>query len=414
MKLLVSHPTGNRNVRAIMEGLYKAEMLAAAHSTIITDPANPIIKILPNFIRSELLRRTYPVPSRFLHSHPGLEIARMLLSKMGLKKFTSRENAWASVDSVYRKFDKTVSRTLASAVKNSNANAVYAYEDGAFETFTQAKKLGMRCIYDLPIAYWQTCRQLMIEEAERWPDWAVTFGGGNVDSPEKLERKTQELQLADYVVTPGSFVKDSLPGWSAKKNVIVSPFGSPENVSGLQNGIEKKNHSQPLRVLFAGSMSQRKGLADLLEAVKLLKTNNIELVVMGSLMAPLEFYKNKVAFTYEPGRPNAQVLTLMHSCHVFCLPSIVEGRALVMQEAMSQGLPLIITTHTGGADLIVEGKTGFLVPIRSPQAIAEKLEWFLVNRRQIPDMSRNSIDRAALYTWPNYAAGIINKLTEFQ
>ena len=81
---------------------------------------------------------------------------------------------------------------------------------------------------------------------------------------------------------------------------------------------------------------------------------------------------------------------------------------------MSQGLPLIITTHTGGADLIVEGKTGFLVPIRSPQAIAERLEWFLVNRRQIPDMSRNSVDRAAMYTWPNYAAGIINKLTQFQ
>lgn len=414
MKVVISHPTGNRNVRAVMEGLHKAEMLAAAHSTIITNPANRIIKILPNSIRSELLRRTYPVPSSLLHAHPGLEIARMLLSKMGFKKFTNRENAWASVDSVYRKFDKTVSATLASAVKNSSANAVYAYEDGAYETFTQAKKLGMRCIYDLPIAYWQTSRQLMMQEADRLPEWAATFGGGQVDSPEKLERKTQELQLADDVVTPGSFVKDSLPGWSVKKNVILSPFGSPENVSGLQNGIEKINHSQPLRVLFAGSMSQRKGLADLFEAVKVLKTNNIELVVMGSLMAPLEFYKKKVAFTYEPGRPNSEVLSLMRSCHVFCLPSIVEGRALVMQEAMSQGLPLIITTHTGGADLIVEGKTGFLVPIRSPQAIAERLEWFLVNRRQIPDMSRNSVDRAAMYTWPNYAAGIINKLTQFQ
>ncbi len=414
MQVVISHPTGNKNVRAIMEGLHKARMLAAAHSTIITNPNNRFLKILPNSIRSELLRRTYPVPANLLHAHPGLEIARMLLSKAGLKHFTAKENAWASVDSVYRKFDKTVSQSLEKAVNNNSADSVYAYEDGALETFTQAKKLGMRCIYDLPIAYWQTSRQLMKQEAKRLPEWAATFGGGEVDSEEKLERKTQELQLADDVVTPGSFVKDSLPGWSANKRVIVSPFGSPDTGTELQNAFGIINNAKPLRVLFAGSMSQRKGLADLFEAVKLLNTKNIELVVMGSLMVPIGFYKSKVAFTYEPGRPNNEVLALMRSCHVFCLPSIVEGRALVMQEAMSQGLPLIITANTGGADLIEEGKTGFMVPIRSPEAIAKKLEWFLENRQQISEMGRHSIERAARYTWQNYAAGIINKLIEFQ
>src|SRR5690606_39238450 len=97
--------------------------------------------------------------------------------------------------------------------------------------------------------------------------------------------------------------------------------------------------------------------------------------VLGSMQSSFDFYKDKIkrGFIYEKGRPHEEVLKLMKSCDVFCLPSIVEGRALVMQEAMSQGLPLIITPNTGGEDLIKNGETGFLVPIRSPEVIAEKI-----------------------------------------
>ena len=98
----------------------------------------------------------------------------------------------------------------------------------------------------------------------------------------------------------------------------------------------------------------------------------------------------------------------MRSCDVFCLPSIVEGRALVMQEAMSQGLPLIITPNTGGEDLVIEGRTGFLVPLRSPQTIAQKLSWFLDNREAIPDMGIMAKEHAAKYTWKDYAQKIVD------
>jgi glycosyltransferase involved in cell wall biosynthesis len=102
----------------------------------------------------------------------------------------------------------------------------------------------------------------------------------------------------------------------------------------------------------------------------------------------------------------------MRTCDVFCLPSIVEGRALVMQEAMSQGLPLLITPNTGGEDLVEEGRTGFLVPIRSPEAIAEKLTWFLNNRAAIPEMGYLAQQQAARYTWESYGTQVFTGLTE--
>ncbi|MFN3379569.1 MAG: glycosyltransferase family 4 protein, partial [Runella zeae] len=228
----------------------------------------------------------------------------------------------------------------------------------------------------------------------------------------KLERKSKELALADIIVTPSQFVVDSLPTWVNREKVILSQFGSPVVSFTLQERTNyKKNH--PLRVLFVGSMGQRKGLGDLFQAIKLLDTSEVELVVMGGLLEDISFYRNKFPnFVYEAPRSHPEVLALMRTCDVFCLPSIVEGRALVMQEAMSQGLPLIITPNTGGEDLVKEGETGFLVPIRSPEIIANRIQWFLENRDCINEMRRHAQEHAMLYTWENYSKRVINLIRQ--
>src|SRR3989442_15995027 len=118
--------------------------------------------------------------------------------------------------------------------------------------------------------------------------------------------------------------------------------------------------------------------------MKLVKPSDAELVVMGSLILPMQFYRNQCEhFIYEPPRPHPEVLRLMRTCDVLVLPSIVEGRALVQQEAMACGLPVIATKNAGGDDLIEEGRTGFLVPIRSPETIAEKINWLVADPSRI-------------------------------
>src|SRR5436190_530638 len=164
----------------------------------------------------------------------------------------------------------------------------------------------------------------------------------------------------------------------------------------------------PLRVLFAGSMTQRKGLADLFAAIKLLGRTDVELIVMGAAIAPIEFYRKQLPqFRYEAPRPHGEVLQLMQSSDVFVLPSIVEGRALVQQEALACGLPLIVTKNAGGEDLIEEGRTGFLVPIRSPEKLAEKIEWFADHRSALPAMRESAQAKAAAYTWQRYGEKVV-------
>lgn len=413
MKITMCHPTANNFARALACALAKEDMLYEFYTTIASFPGDiwDIFQKIP--FLAEIKRRNFnPILKSYTKTSPWLEIGRMISLKSGLTNLTRHESGLFCVDSVYKNLDRQVAAGLIKASERGIAG-VYAYEDGALATFLGAQTLGLKCFYDLPIAYWETKRNLLAEEAARMPGWATTLAGGISDSQSKLERKTKELELADAVIVPSGFVKTSLPVWAQNKKIIVSPFGSPA-IKTTSSHPEANEQDKPLRVLFAGSMGQRKGLGDLFAAMKLLNRRDIELVVMGSLQAPMDFYRREYAdFTYEPGRPNEQVLELMRSCDVFCLPSIVEGRALVMQEAMSQGLPLIITPNTGGEDLIVEGETGFLVPIRSPEAIAEKINWFLDNRPAIAAMGEAARQHAEKISWDSYADRIIEALRVF-
>jgi glycosyltransferase involved in cell wall biosynthesis len=165
-------------------------------------------------------------------------------------------------------------------------------------------------------------------------------------------------------------------------------------------------------VLFAGAMTQRKGLADLFHAMKRLRRTDVQLVVMGPAIAPMEFYRRQYdAFEYKAPRSRERVLALMAECHVLALPSIVEGRALVQQEAMSRGLPLIATRNAGGEDLIEEGRTGFLVDIRAPGQIAERIAQLADNRALLDAMSQAARRKAAEYPWQAYAEKISRELT---
>lgn len=407
--ILLTHPFGNANVRAVLNALDHADLLAKFVTTLGWSTSSPFVQAMPENFRAQLARRAYDLPHYKIKTHPAREILRLLAEKFGLRWLTRHETGWASIDRVWSRLDEVTADYLQQNHERLKMGGVYAYEDCAERSFEAARELGLRCVYDLPIAYWETAQRLLREEAQRYPKWEPTLSGTR-DSGEKLARKARELELAEIVICPSTFVLDSLPKETRRaKRCVVAPFGSP---GGIENR-SYRPHTSPLRFLFAGALTQRKGLADLFAAMKLVGSKEAELVVMGSLILPMHLYRNEFAdFVYEPPRAHADVLRLMRSCDVLVLPSIVEGRALVQQEAMACGLPLIATRNAGGEDLIVEGKTGFLVPTGAPAAIAEKIVWFLQNRAQLPAMSAAARAKAAELTWPDYGEKILHAIRD--
>ena len=403
----LSHPTGNTFVRALLDSISRSGRSFSFFTTLGVAESSRWPGLLPGKLRAEIERRAYRVPPERLVTWPAIEIGRLLAARMGWRRALRHETGWFCVDAVYRRLDDKVAARLRRAREADLPRVAYAYEDGALGTFLAARERGARRVYELPIAYWETSRRLLREEAARLPEWEPTLQATR-DSEAKIERKRRELEEAEAVVCPSQFVLDSLPeGIRRIKKCIVAPFGSPGE--GLKGPGAPKDAGRPFRFLFAGSMSQRKGLADLFEAAKLLRDRRFELVVMGSPVAPLEFYRRQLAdFVHEPTRPHSGVMKLMASCDVLVLPSIVEGRALVQQEALSQGLPLIVTANAGGEDLIEEGRTGFLVPIRSPASIAEKMAWFLDHPSELEGMKDAAREMAAARTWLDYGSKILD------
>ena len=404
--VLLTHPFGNANVRAVLDALSRAGLLTKFVTTIGWSKNS--YPVLAKKIRGKL-RRNYGLPADKIDIHPLRESVRLLAGIFRAKALTRHESGWASIDQVWQSLDREAARRLRRGNYGRNLRAVYAYEDCAERLFFTARELGLRRVYDLPIVYWETAQQSLREEAQRYPDWEPTLLATR-DSIEKLSRKARELELAELVVCPSQFVLESLPADArARKKCLLAPFGSP--IVDLTS--EKRDSGSPLRVLFAGALTQRKGLADLFAAMNMINSREIELVVMGSLLQPLAWYRRRFSdFVYESPRPHEDFLRLMQSCDVFVLPSIVEGRALVQQEAMACGLPLIATRNAGADDLIEEGVTGFIVPIRSPEVMAEKIDWCAANRSLVSGMGIAAKQRAGELRWHAYGETIVSAIRE--
>jgi glycosyltransferase involved in cell wall biosynthesis len=392
--ILLVHPTGNTFSRALLAALQGQNQLGLFATTIAFSGQETFLKFLPQFARAELLRRRFDVPGEKLFTRPLREALRLSARFIRRRPATHHE--------VYRVLDTALARRLRRLRRKHSLTAVYAYEDGALELFRRAKTLGLKRHYDLPIAYWETSKRLLWEEAERWPDWLGALDFEKGDSA----RKTEEAELADTIICPSKFVQETLPE-NLRSRAVVAEFGSPipEHTPQFRAPADK------IRILFAGAMTQRKGLADLFAAMKLLRRKDIELVVMGSPLVTMRFYRHEFAdFIHEPPRPHSEFLKLMETCDALVLPSIVEGRALVQQEAMSRGLILIATKNAGAEDLIEDGRAGFLIPIRSPEAIAEKLNWLAENRAALPEMKRAAFEKASALTWNCYAQKILRAI----
>jgi glycosyltransferase involved in cell wall biosynthesis len=401
--LIHGHPTGNQFFLNAAIAFHELGILEQCYTSFAVCRSNAWSRLarLPGL--KEIGRRTYPDELHdYFRFHPHREIIRLFLTRCGLRRWVQSVRAPFSIDQVYWDLDRRMARAIRKhAVKHSTSGLVYAYEDGALFSFQEAKHSGWTTFYDLPIAYWSTAEKLLQEEAVRYPQWIPTLLGEAMPE-EKKERKTRELELADYVVCPSEFVRASLPEDRRNSSrVLVNPFGTPIIEPLISRKTEGNNR---LQLLFVGGLSQRKGLADLFQAMRLVKSRHVELHVVGEPLMALDFYYGQFPnFTYHSSRTHGSLLRLMQQCDVLVLPSIVEGRAQVQQEAMACGLPIIVTANAGAEDLVEEGVTGYLVPIRSPESIAHAIDRMASCDPETLTMMRQAcMEKVRSLTWERY------------
>ncbi len=267
--VLLAHPFGNANVRAVLSALDEAGLLAKFVTALGWSNASPLVHELPANLRSQMARRGYELPHYKIKIFPAREIVRLLAQKMRQRWLVEHERGWASIDRVWRELDKFAAAPCANRMQRQSIRAVYAYEDCAERLFETAQELGVRRIYDLPIAYWETAQRLLARRGA-----ALSGMGAHSWAARAIPKKSWPARRANSIWPSSSFVR-ALSSWircrracGRAKPCVVTPFGSP-SLEAESSSPNANRTSGPLRILFAGALTQRKGLADLFAAMKL-------------------------------------------------------------------------------------------------------------------------------------------------
>ena len=394
-RVLISHPTGNQNLRNALQSLAEHEMLAEFWTTVAWDPESPWNRVLPSSLLAQLARRWYPeAPKASVRSVPWREIVRLSAKYLNLENLLCAGERPFSVIGMYRQFDQRV----AGRLRKIGIDAVYAYEGGALQTFREARRLGIATVYELPSSHWYWEQRLLLEEADRNPQYAGLLPK-LMDSPRHMQWKDEELQLADWIFVPSRHVRDTLSGVVPEEKIRVVNYGAPPVATGKAITTDPKI---PLKVLFVGALIQRKGIGYLLDAVDSLG-RQVELTLVGRRLAPNARVDEACRrWRWLESATHSRVLELMREADVLVLPSLAEGSALVVLEALASGLPVVVTPNTGSLEFVRDRCEGFVVPVCNAEGIAEALNALYCERELLAAMSKNAQKTAAKKSWTVY------------
>lgn len=247
-------------------------------------------------------------------------------------------------------------------------NVVQAIMGFATEPFDRADRAGALKVVDAPNSHPVTYHGYMQRECDLW------CPGTKVPIPQWMfARMKRELERADVVLCPSFFVKDTMVANGVPpEKCLLNPFG-------VDTSIFKPRETPPPkpRFIVVGMICLRKGHQYLFRAFEQVKRvlPEAELVCVGNYRPDfrLERRRWEVTFTHHPGLPHRELAALLTQCTAFVLPSVEEGFARVLSEAMAAGLPIVASYESGATTLVQDGVEGFIVPPREPGRIADAM-----------------------------------------
>jgi glycosyltransferase involved in cell wall biosynthesis len=402
MKIVLANPGVGPFVQQTALALIEADLLASYWTTFADQPEARWRKIVVKLssvlgfdIERELKRRAVQeVPATFLRRMPFWEVARSLMSKIGMDP--------RLVDSIWEyemlSFDHRVAeRGL------EKANGIYGYEYSTLASFERAEKNGLARIYEVPSPEHDFVENLIQHEIQQFPE--LNDGKRRyflARQQRRTERRRREWALADVVIINSNFTRASYAaaGLDVTK-VRVVPLGAPPTCS---TSLEfDRTESDPLRVLWVGTFSIRKGAHYLLSAWRQLAPKNALLQIFGANTLPAKLTSHlPTSVKISPTVPRAELFEHYRTADVLVFPTLCDGFGMVVTEAFAHGLPVITTNRAGASDLVRDKENGLIVPAGNASAVTEALEWCLIHRAELRFMRRAALETAASWQWHDF------------
>lgn len=300
-------------------------------------------------------------------------------------------------------FDKFVEDRL----KKTANDLFLGFAGNCRRSLRRANRLGYTTIVERSSSHIAEQRSILLDEYDR-----LELDGPPISKAD-VEWENQEYKLADYVVVPSefaynSFVEEGFP----EEKLIRIPLGvTPEKSRS------DPTHDGQTKFLYVGGVSVRKGVQYLLQAWDEADVYDVTLSIVGGIDSEMRWlvdeYEDEPSVNIHGWVSKAQLSNLYQEADAFLFPSLEDGFGRVVLEAMTSGLPVVVTQKTGAKDCVRHGKDGFVIPDADVNPLKRKIEWFASNPEERSSMGDSAARYAnENYTWDHYGEKVYNQYRE--
>ncbi len=356
-------------------------------------------------IEPKLARRRNPdIPCELVRSYPGVDLALALENRSG-QAARHAIARWRT-----RRFDRSVRHEL----RLGRPDAALIFSDvGSEFALPYCREAGIKAIVSMVHGDVREEMEVLERERERSPDFfPIYLGDGPVDRRELgwlHDRRLCDLEFADLILVPSDHIARTIIAHGTPADrVRVVPYAA--DTSRFRPPTEKP-HDSSCFFLFAGGITQRKGIKYLLEAWRKIRRPGWRLGLVGGLprdSSPLQPYRDEVEFLGRVG--HADMPAIMNAADVFVFPSLFEGSAVVTYEALASGLPSVVTAESGS--VARHERDGFLVEAGNVESLAIAMEKLGSNPDLRAAMSQSARKRAEQFDWSRYHASSVSAIQQ--
>jgi len=250
-------------------------------------------------------------------------------------------------------FDKKASQLL-----NENCYTFVGWSNACLEQLKRAKELGMKTILNRASTHIRNQEKILKEE------------GLQLDQ-KSIERQIKEYELADYIFVNSADIIESFKEYSPELVDKIRVINNGVDLNKFKPDYSLK--SDKFIVLTTMSNLTRKGFKYLLQAWINLNLENAELRVMGCFIPNIKNIKFLGWISEEDKIKEFQ------QASVFCLPSLEEGQALSVNEAMACGTPVIISDKCGFNQILNKED---IIPAKNVEILKDKILYYYKHREE--------------------------------
>ncbi|MEH2424105.1 MAG: glycosyltransferase family 4 protein [Nostoc sp.] len=396
MKKFISIQTGARRNYVVPAIIEKAGLLEALYTDLCADSGLGAVldSFCPHSLKKGLL-------SRFLSRRVPSELKRKVHTfDLATLRYLARQKLAGNNQVKQHQALTIFNQEFGQAMIDrgfGQATHIYSMFGEGSNFIESSKQQGLKVITELYISF--LTHKIVQNERQKYPFLESITPSKIID--QDYDYANNVCKFTDIFIVPSYFVLEGLKEFNVPlEKCHIVPY------TVKNNWFDIHNYPTQGRILFVGTAELRKGIHILGMASQKLSHRNYEFRIAGGVSDVIRNSEITQKLHFLGRVPRTEIQQEYALGDIFVLPSLAEGSASVVYEALAAGLP-VITTEAAGS-VIRDGIEGFIVLESDADSLADRIEELVENRELRDRMAVAARERAKNYTWDTYAERLLS------